>query len=58
MERELTLDETVTLLKDQNAKARGHHALTAEVPELRCVNGDIDRAALLVEANVKGRAQA
>jgi cell division protein FtsB len=36
MERELTLDETVALLKDRNAKARGAiNALTAEVAELR-----------------------
>jgi hypothetical protein len=36
MERELTLDETVTLLKDRNAKAReAITALTAEVAELR-----------------------
>jgi cell division protein FtsB len=36
MERELTLDETVALLKDRNAKAReAINALTAEVAELR-----------------------
>jgi regulator of replication initiation timing len=36
MERELTLDETVALLKDRNAKAReAITALTAEVVELR-----------------------
>ncbi len=36
MERELTLDETVALLKDRNAKAReAITALTAEVAELR-----------------------
>jgi FtsZ-binding cell division protein ZapB len=36
MERELTLDETVALLKDRNAKAReAITALTAEVTELR-----------------------
>ena len=36
MERELTLDETVALLKDRNAKAReALTALTAEVAELR-----------------------
>jgi FtsZ-binding cell division protein ZapB len=36
MERELTLDETVALLKDRNAKAREViTALTAEVAELR-----------------------
>jgi hypothetical protein len=36
MERELTLDETVALLKDRNAKAReAITALTAQVAELR-----------------------
>src|SRR4029453_17600063 len=36
MERELTQDETVTLLKDRNAKAReAINALAAEVAELR-----------------------
>jgi FtsZ-binding cell division protein ZapB len=36
MERELTLDEMVALLKDRNAKAReAITALTAEVAELR-----------------------
>jgi FtsZ-binding cell division protein ZapB len=36
MERELTLDETVALLKDRNAKAReAITALTAEVARLR-----------------------
>jgi hypothetical protein len=36
MERELTLDETVALLKDRNAKAReAITALTAEIAELR-----------------------
>jgi hypothetical protein len=36
MERELTLDETVALLKDRNAKAREViTALTAEVADLR-----------------------
>jgi len=36
MERELTLDETVALLKERNAKARGAiTALTAEVAALR-----------------------
>jgi hypothetical protein len=36
MERELTLDETVALLKERNAKAReAITALTAEVAELR-----------------------
>jgi prefoldin subunit 5 len=36
MERELTLDETVALLKDRNAKARkAITALTAEAAELR-----------------------
>jgi FtsZ-binding cell division protein ZapB len=36
MERELTLDETVALLKDRNAKARqAITALTAKVAELR-----------------------
>jgi hypothetical protein len=36
MERELTLDETVALLKDRNAKARkAITALTDEVAELR-----------------------
>ena len=36
MERELTLDETVALLKDRNAKAREViTALTAEVAELQ-----------------------
>jgi hypothetical protein len=36
MERELTLDETVALLKDRNAKAReAITALTAEVAGLR-----------------------
>lgn len=36
MERELTLDETVALFKDRNAKAReAINALTAEVAELR-----------------------
>lgn len=36
MERELTLDETVAILKDRNAKARAAiTALTAEVAELR-----------------------
>ena len=36
MERELTLDETVALLKERNAKARQViTALTAEVAELR-----------------------
>jgi hypothetical protein len=39
MERELTLDETVALLKDRNAKAREViTALTAEVEELRKEN--------------------
>ena len=39
MERELTLDETVALLKDRNAKAReAITALTAEVAELRKEN--------------------
>ena len=39
MERELTLDETVALLKDRNAKAReAITALTAEVAELRKQN--------------------
>jgi regulator of replication initiation timing len=36
MEREMTLDETVALHKDRNAKAReAITALTAEVVELR-----------------------
>ena len=36
MERELTLNETVALLKDRNAKAReAITALTAEIAELR-----------------------
>lgn len=36
MERELTLDETVALLKDRNAKAReAITALTAEIAGLR-----------------------
>ena len=36
MERELTQDETVALLKDRNAKAReAINALSAEVAELR-----------------------
>jgi ABC-type Fe3+-hydroxamate transport system substrate-binding protein len=36
MERELTQDETVALLKDRNAKAReAINALAAEVAELR-----------------------
>jgi hypothetical protein len=39
MERELTLDETVALLKDRNAKAREViTGLTAEVEELRKEN--------------------
>ena len=39
MERELTLDETVALLKDRNAKARkAITALTAEVADLRKEN--------------------
>jgi hypothetical protein len=39
MERELTLDETVALLKDRNAKAReAITALTAQVVELQKEN--------------------
>jgi prefoldin subunit 5 len=42
MERELTLEETVALLKDRNAKAReAITALTAEVAELRKENKNL-----------------
>ena len=40
MERELTLDETVALLKDRNAKAReAINALVAENAQLRAELG-------------------